>query len=105
MSMGRQKRVVFSSILSKVHKQLAAWRVNLFSARGNEVLIKAVAQAIPTYTMSPFRIPITLLREIESLIAKFWWGGDEGKRKIHWKRWEAITTTKSGEFFEPWTAS
>lgn len=48
----------------------------------NEVLIKVIAQAIPTYMMSIFRIPDGLIDEIQALIAKFWWG-------LEWIRKEA----------------
>ena len=35
---------------------------------------KAVIQALPTYTMGCFKIPLGLCYDIESLIKKFWWG-------------------------------
>lgn len=28
------------------------------------------------------------------LIARFWWGGDIDKRKIHWKNWESLCVSK-----------
>lgn len=28
------------------------------------------------------------------MIAKFWWGAKEGKRKIHWLSWENLSRTK-----------
>jgi hypothetical protein len=39
---------------------------------GNEILIKAVLQAIPTYTMSVFRLPIALCCELNMLMSKLW---------------------------------
>ncbi|KAL8471456.1 hypothetical protein ACS0TY_028924 [Phlomoides rotata] len=36
-------------------------------------------QAIPTYVMSYFRIPTTLCRDIEAIIARFWWGVNEDR--------------------------
>jgi hypothetical protein len=51
------------------------------SSGAKEVLIKAVAQALPTYVMSVFQIPLTLCDELTSLIRDFWWGTDKGKRK------------------------
>ena len=59
-----------------------------------EVLIKAVVQAIPTYTMSCFKLPLSLYTEIESLIRRFWWGQNGDRRKIHWVKWTTLCQTK-----------
>ena len=55
----------------------------LLSQVGREILIKTVVQAIPTYTMSCFKLPLGLCHDIESLIRKFWWGQRGERRKIH----------------------
>ena len=44
----------------------------LLSRAGREVLIKAVVQAIPTYTMTCFKLSVGLCEEIKGLIRKFW---------------------------------
>jgi hypothetical protein len=54
------------------------------STGGKEVLIKVVAQAVPTYSMSYFRLPRGLCQHIESLFRSFWWGSKAGKRKTCW---------------------
>ena len=46
----------------------------MLSRAGKEVLIKAVAQSIPTYTMGVFLLPAKLCDELDSLCARFWWG-------------------------------
>ena len=48
------------------------------------MLIKVVAQAIPTYAMSIFKLPKDLCSSIQALINRFWWSHDPYKRKIHW---------------------
>ena len=67
----------------------------MFSSGGNEVLIKAVAQAIPAYAMSVFKLPKGLCEDIQRAIAKFWWGSNQDKQAIHWLRWEKLSCAKS----------
>ena len=65
------------------------------SQAGKEVLLKAVVQAIPTFAMSCFRLPIGLCQDIEMLIRKFLWGQRGDRRKIHWAKWEVLYQPKS----------
>lgn len=58
-------------------------------------MIKSVLQAIPTFAMSCFRIPKTTLMSIEKEYAKFWWGTENNKRKMHWKTWDFLCQPKS----------
>ena len=71
----------------------------LLSRAGKEILIKAVAQSIPIYTMSVFLLPLKLCDELNSLCAKFWWGQVGNERKIHWKSWDKLSITKKGGWY------
>lgn len=66
----------------------------LLSQGSKEVLIKAIALAIPIFAMSCFKLPTTLYSEIESLIANFWWRQNESEKKIHWIGWENMCMAK-----------
>lgn len=57
---GRNKRYSFNEIKENLSKKLVGWKEKLLSKAGKEVLIKVVAQAIPTYTMSCFKLPNSL---------------------------------------------
>ena len=46
----------------------------MLSQVGKEILIKAVAQAIRTYTISVFKLLDTLCDELTSIVRTFWWG-------------------------------
>lgn len=48
------------------------------------ILIKLVALAISTYSMSFFLLPKALYGEMEAMMANSWWGQKEKERKIHW---------------------
>ena len=71
---GRAKKQSFVYIRERVRRKLQGWKEKLLSQAGREVLIKAIIQAIPTYTMSCFKLPKGLIKELETLIRKFWWG-------------------------------
>lgn len=58
------------------------WKEKLLSKAGKEILIKMVAQAIPTYSMSYFKIPNSLCDELTSLIRNFWWGQKKDECKM-----------------------
>jgi hypothetical protein len=53
-----------------------------------EVMLKAVAQAIPTYDMSCFQLPAGICDKMRSTISNHWWGYKSGKKKMHWCSWD-----------------
>ena len=52
---GRSKHHTFSFLKDRVWKKLQGWKGKILSRAGKEILIKAVAQSIPTYIMSVFQ--------------------------------------------------
>ena len=73
---------------------MQGWKQKLLSQAGCETLIKAMVQAIPTFSMSCFKLPMSLCQDIEVLIRKFWWGNGGAQKKIHWVNWETLCTAK-----------
>ena len=71
------------------------WKEKKISKAGREVLIKTVAQAIPTYLMSIFKIPKAICDGMNSVLAKYWWGQTRNERKIHWINWGKLCTPKN----------
>lgn len=64
------------------------------SQGAREVLIKSVAKAVPTYTMSIFKLHDGVIKEMERMIRSYWWGAKHGKRKTHWLAWERLLKPK-----------
>jgi hypothetical protein len=44
--------------------------------------------------MGVFKLPNTQCEEMERMIRYFWWGDEEGARKIHWLAWEKLLMPK-----------
>jgi hypothetical protein len=92
---GKSHTREFQSIKDRVHKRVHDWKNKFLSQAGKEVLLKAVVQAIPTYSMSLFLLPKLLCKEINSIMQRFWWGYKENDRKIHWMSWEKLGRPKA----------
>ena len=81
-------------IKERVGRKLFGWKEKIISIGGREVLIKAVTQAIPTYTMSCFQLPKGLCDEIESMMKRFWWGQRGQESKVAWLSWKKLCKSK-----------
>ncbi|XP_024626573.1 uncharacterized protein [Medicago truncatula] len=92
---GRSKKVVFSVVMDRVWKKVKGWKERFLSRAGKETLIKAVAQAIPNYILSCYKMPVGCCKEIDSMLAKFWWGSNTDQKKIHWMSWERMSKAKA----------
>ncbi|KAL5547784.1 hypothetical protein UlMin_003015 [Ulmus minor] len=66
------QRELFSFIKSRVWNKVNGWNSFLFSQAGKETLIKVMFQAIPSYTMSCFKMPKRMIKDIHRLISWFW---------------------------------
>ena len=79
---GHQKKACLNQVKERIWAKMQGWKKKLLSQTSKEVMIKAVVQSIPTYSMSVFRFPIGLLKDIETLIMNSWWGCLENSRKF-----------------------
>ncbi|KAG8498260.1 hypothetical protein CXB51_006817 [Gossypium anomalum] len=91
---GRKKCGAFQHLKDRIKIRIDNWSTHLLSQGGKEVFIKAILQAIPTYTMSCFLLPMSTCYEMEQLMANFWWQKGKGKRRIHWCPWHNLCELK-----------
>jgi hypothetical protein len=69
-------------------------RIDFFHKLVKKFCSNFVAQAIPTYKMSIFLLPMTLLGEINAMMQWYWWGHCEKETKVHLMKWERIGRSK-----------
>ena len=79
---GKSKVNTFKGLQERITKRVMGWKEKTISKAGREVLIKTVAQAIPTYSMSIFKFPKKGCDDINSVLAKYWWGQTRNEKKI-----------------------
>lgn len=68
---GKSRKLAFEHIKQRIWARIQGWQEKLLSKTGKEILIKAVAQAIPTYAMSCFDLSKGLCDELSSIIGRY----------------------------------
>lgn len=79
---GKSRSSVFDYFKERIWQRIQGWKEKLLSRAGKEVLIKAVAQAIPVFAMGCFDITKEMCNQISSMIARFWWNNQD----IGWEK-------------------
>ncbi|XP_059449513.1 uncharacterized protein LOC132180640 [Corylus avellana] len=87
---GRSRIKSFNSLQGRIWNRLTGWKEKFFTHAGKEVLLKALIQAISTYTMSVFQLPKILCKRINTMMSRFWWGHKGNLSKIAWLSWDKL---------------
>jgi hypothetical protein len=70
--------------MNRFTKRLTNWAEKFMSHGAKDELIKSVAQALSGYVMWVFKMSMGFCEQYEILIRDFWWGDEDGHRKVHW---------------------
>lgn len=93
---GRSKKKVFNFVKERVWQRVQGWSNNKLSRAGKAVMIRNVAQSIPSYCMSCFLIPKSLSQEIEKIMNGYWWkSNSSNSRGICWMAWNRLCKSKN----------
>ncbi|CAL2240574.1 unnamed protein product [Prunus armeniaca] len=87
---GQSKHRLFNYVRDMLWNKLHMWNAKLLSMAGKEVLIKAVAQALPTYIMGVFQLPKSLCQELSAMVVRFWLGKSAGYGQSPSLIWRSI---------------
>jgi hypothetical protein len=93
-TVGRSTKEAFEPIPGKIRGLMGGWSEKLLSCAARETLIKSVAHAIPTYSMSCFHLAPDTWKHITSAISNYWRDNSVDSRAMHWRKWSELTTPK-----------
>ena len=95
MFLSRSPSKDFKFLQDKLLAKLIGWRSKCLSWVGRCTFINSVTQALPTYTLSSFDVPIGNCDKLDSLSRRFWWKPKEKEgRFIAWKGWNKLCQPK-----------
>lgn len=85
---------MFEVIRDRVWKKVSNWKNSYLSQAGKGILLKLVAQNIPTFAMSIFLLPKNLCKDMVSVIFRFWWSYSLNDNKIKQQKWQKLGMSK-----------
>lgn len=54
-----------------------------------------MAQTIPTYSMSVFKLPFDFCAELQQMVANYWWSHSSSSKGFQWLQWRLLCPPKS----------
>ena len=89
-----KKESSWKTLLHKFRRKLSSWKARHISYGGKLTLCKTVLGSLGTYLFSLYKVPSTVLKKLERIRKKFFWGATEDKVKISWVAWDQILNSK-----------
>ena len=80
---GRKKRDFFSSIVDRIKQKARGWSTKLLSSAEKMVMLQSVLSPIPSYSMTYFKLPVSLCKRIQTASCDF--GGITMKMPRRWR--------------------
>ncbi|KAM6593350.1 hypothetical protein CsatA_001053 [Cannabis sativa] len=79
-----------------MRKRIFSWETKFLSKDGKEVLLKSVAQALPSYAMSVFLLTKKICASLEGMLTKFWWKAQSKStsKGVSWFSWRRLCQHK-----------
>ncbi|KAG0468245.1 hypothetical protein HPP92_017573 [Vanilla planifolia] len=94
---GRSKSIHFQPLLEKMARRIASWKNRLLSKGGKKILINSVLTSMSAYVSAVLLPPRTIIKAVERLLSRFFWGGNDNSSRHHWAAWGKIAKpTSSG---------
>ena len=92
---GRKKRDMLASIVDRIKQKASSWSTRYLSPAGKMVMLKGVLSAMPSHSMTCFKLPKSLIKRIQSAVTRFWWDDRAGTKKMAWIAWSKMMQPKS----------
>jgi hypothetical protein len=80
-------------IEEKFEKKLRCWKGKLLSYEGRLVLINSVLSSLAMFMLSFFEVPKEVLHKLDFYRSRFFWQGDNHKKKYRLAKWDVICNT------------
>nr|GEX18412.1 RNA-directed DNA polymerase, eukaryota, reverse transcriptase zinc-binding domain protein [Tanacetum cinerariifolium] len=78
----------------KVISRLSRWKMKTLSIGGRFTLLKSILGSMPIFHMSIFKVPSSILKNLEAIRSRFFNGQEPTSKKASWVKWSQVLTSK-----------
>ncbi|XVF60814.1 hypothetical protein PTKIN_Ptkin08bG0078100 [Pterospermum kingtungense] len=71
---GTNSKAIWRPVVEKFEKHLTRWKVKNLNMGSRLMLLKLVLSSLPTFFMSIFSIPVSIVNELDHIQRRFLWG-------------------------------
>nr|GEZ43896.1 RNA-directed DNA polymerase, eukaryota [Tanacetum cinerariifolium] len=84
----------WDEVVKRVKMRLSKWKMKYLSIGGRLTLLKSVLRSMTIFNMSIFKVPLGVLRTLESIRSHFFNGHALGSNKASWVSWKKVLSSK-----------
>ncbi|XP_058769485.1 uncharacterized protein LOC131643311 [Vicia villosa] len=89
-----RKVSMWRDLIEQLKKRLATWKGMHLNMVGRVTMINVILNAIPIFSLSFYRAPDSVIKEIRKIQSNFLWHNSEGSRTIHVVSWNSVCNPK-----------
>nr|GEW96461.1 putative RNA-directed DNA polymerase, eukaryota, reverse transcriptase zinc-binding domain protein [Tanacetum cinerariifolium] len=83
-----RRKNAWNPVVEKFKKRLADWKTMSFG--GRLTLVRSVLGSLPLYYFSMFHVPLSVIKCLERIQKKIFWGGVGEGKKLSWVKWDSV---------------
>ncbi|XP_016540805.1 uncharacterized protein LOC107841371 [Capsicum annuum] len=89
-----KSKEIWNDVIERCEKKLSRWKSQYLSLVGRVTLINSVLDALPSYMMTLFPIPVSVIKRLDSIRKSFLWQGSKEKKGFYLVKWKAIIASR-----------
>nr|GFB53754.1 RNA-directed DNA polymerase, eukaryota, reverse transcriptase zinc-binding domain protein [Tanacetum cinerariifolium] len=88
------RKHAWKEVVDKVSFRFSRWKMKILCIEGRFTLLKSVLGSMSIFHMSIFKVPLSILKTLESIRSRFFNGHDPKSKIASWVKWNNVLTPK-----------
>ncbi|XP_059064784.1 uncharacterized protein LOC131856859 [Cryptomeria japonica] len=93
---GASKTKIWKGLLDGCKAKMEGWKSKWLTLVGRILILKSVISAMPIFSMACFKLPGTIIKNIQQKMRKFLWNNKQDQDKIPLMAWDRVCKPKGG---------